>query len=329
MRHHTYRKTVLTLFSALLVLILAACNSSNETVEKSESTNESESYTVQHAMGETPIEKKPERVVVLTNEGTEALLALGVKPVGAVQSWLGDPWYDHIASDMEGVEVVGVEHEVNVEKIAELEPDLIIGNKLRQEAIYEQLSKIAPTVFSETLRGEWQDNFKLYAKALNLEEKGEEVLAQYDAHIEEVKSALGDKLNQEVSVVRFMAGKTRIYYTDSFSGVIFEKLGFKRAEQQAEFFTDDNKLGKLAVEVGKEQIPEMDGDILFYFTYAPPGDKEAVKTEEEWTKDPLWNNLEAVKNGNVHKVDDAVWNTAGGVLAANLMLDDLVEKLSE
>ncbi|WP_243290381.1 iron-siderophore ABC transporter substrate-binding protein [Bacillus sp. FJAT-47783] len=329
MKHHTYRKTLLTLFSAVLLLVLAACNSSTEKAESSESTKESESYTVKHAMGETPIEKKPERVVVLTNEGTEALLALGVKPVGAVQSWLGDPWYDHIASDMEGVEVVGVEHEVNVEKIAELQPDLIIGNKLRQEAIYEQLSKIAPTVFSETLRGEWQDNFKLYAQALNLEEKGEEVLANYNAHIEEVKAALGDKLDQEVSVVRFMAGKTRIYYTDSFSGVIFNELGFKRSEKQGELFKEDNKLGKLAVEVGKEQIPEMDGDILFYFTYAPPGDKEAVKTEEEWTKDPLWKNLEAVKNGNVHKVDDAIWNTAGGVLAANLMLDDLVEKLGE
>ena len=39
------------------------------------------------------------RVVILTNEGTEALLALGVKPVGAVQSWLGDPWYDHITKN--------------------------------------------------------------------------------------------------------------------------------------------------------------------------------------------------------------------------------------
>ena len=69
-------------------------------------------------MGSTTIKGMPEKVVILTNEGTEALLALGVKPVGAVQSWLGDPWYDHIKKDMEGVEVVGVEGEVNVEKIA-------------------------------------------------------------------------------------------------------------------------------------------------------------------------------------------------------------------
>lgn len=227
---------------------------------------------------------------------------------------------------MEGVEVVGTESEVNVEKIASLKPDLIIGNKLRQEKIYDQLKAIAPTVFSETLRGDWKENFKLYAKALNLEEKGNEVLGHYDQHVADVKEKLGDKVNKEISVVRFMAGKSRIYYTDSFSGVIFNELGFKRAAHQEELFTSDNKLGNLAVEVGKEVIPKMDADYLFYFTYAPQGDQEALNTAKEWTSDPLWQNLNAVKNGNAFEVSDAIWNTAGGVISANLMLDDL-EKL--
>lgn len=186
-------------------------------------------------MGETKITKTPKRVVVLTNEGTEAILSMGVKPVGAVKSWLGNPWYDHIESDMKGVEVVGVEHEVNLEKIASLKPDLIIGNKVRQEKVYDKLSAIAPTVFSDTLSGDWKENFKLYAKALNREEEGNKVLSKFDAHLEDIKQKLGDKVNQEVSVVRFMAGTSRIYYTDSFSGVIFDQLGFKRVKQQKSF----------------------------------------------------------------------------------------------
>ncbi|MFL6562215.1 MAG: ABC transporter substrate-binding protein [Bacillus sp. (in: firmicutes)] len=320
-------KTILTLFSVLTIFLLAACGGGNE--EKADEKKDApktaaeKSYTVEHAMGSTTIKGTPKKVVILTNEGTEALLALGVKPVGAVQSWLGDPWYDHIKNDMDGVEVVGVESEVNVEKIASLKPDLIIGNKLRQEKVYEQLSAIAPTVFSETLRGDWKDNFKLYAKALNLEEKGTEVLSAYDNHVADLKAKLGDKVNQEVSVVRFMAGKSRIYYTDSFSGIIFDQLGFKRAAQQEALFTPDNKLGLLAVEVGKEVIPKMDGDLLFYFTYAPQGDKAALDTAKEWTNDPLWKNLNAVKSGHVYEVSDATWNTAGGILAANIMLDDL------
>lgn len=315
----------MTLFSILALFLLAACGGTEEKSSESQETKttEEKSYTIEHAMGSTTIKGTPKKVVILTNEGTETLLALGVKPVGAVQSWLGDPWYEHITDDMDGVEVVGVESEVNVEKIASLKPDLIIGNKLRQEAVYSQLSAIAPTVFSETLRGDWKENFKLYSKALNLEEKGNEVLADYDKKVEDLKEKLGDKVNQEVSVVRFMAGKSRIYYTDSFSGVIFNEIGFKRAAQQEELFTPDNKLGNLAVEVGKEVIPKMDGDYLFYFTYAPNGDQQALNTAKEWTNDPLWKNLSAVKNGNAYEVSDATWNTAGGVLAANLMLDDL------
>ncbi|PEQ84145.1 iron siderophore-binding protein [Bacillus sp. AFS006103] len=316
-------KTILTLFSVMTIFLLAACGGNEEKAGEGTKTTGEKSYTVEHAMGSTTIKGTPKKVVILTNEGTEALLALGVKPVGAVQSWLGDPWYEHIKSEMEGVEVVGVESEVNVEKIASLKPDLIIGNKLRQEKVYDQLSAIAPTVFSETLRGDWKDNFKLYAKALNLEAKGTEVLSAYDKHVEDLKTELGDKVNQEVSVVRFMAGKSRIYYTDSFSGVLFDQLGFKRASQQEALFTPDNKLGLLAVEVGKEVIPQMDGDLLFYFTYAPPGDQAALDTAKEWTNDPLWKNLNAVKSGHVYEVSDATWNTSGGVLSANIMLDDL------
>lgn len=320
-------KFLFTIISIMTIFLLAACgNNTDKQAEKPKdegTKTEDTSYTIEHAMGSTTLDQTPKKVVVLSNEGTEALLALGVTPVGAVQSWTGDPWYDHITDDMQGVEVVGTESEVNLEKIASLKPDLIIGTKIRQEAIYDQLSAIAPTVFSETLRGDWKENFSLYAKALKLEEKGNEVLSQFDAHVDDVKQKLGDKVNQEVSIVRFMAGKSRIYYTDSFSGVIFNQLGFKRTQPQAELFEADTKLGNLAIEVGKEVIPKMDGDVLFYFTYAPNGDQAALDTAKEWTNDPLWKNLNAVKTGNVHEVSDAVWNTAGGVLAANLMLDDI------
>ena len=304
--------------SLVTMLLLAACGGNSEEAEETEEpkpTEENTSYTVENAMETVTLDKTPERVVILTNEGTEALLALGVKPVGAVQSWTGDPWYDHIASEMEGVEVVGLESQVNVEAIAALQPDLIIGNKMRQEDIYEQLSKIAPTVFAETLRGNWKENFELYAKAVNKVEEGNQVLADYDNRIKEIQTKLGEDVNKEVSMVRFMAGDVRIYHKDSFSGVILEQIGFARPESQdVDDFAEKNAT--------KERIPAMDGDILFYFTYEV-GDGKATNLEKEWIEDPLFQNLEVAKAGEVYKVDDAIWNTAGGVIAANLMLDDI------
>jgi iron complex transport system substrate-binding protein len=269
-------------------------------------------------MGETAVPSQPKRVVILTDEGTEALLALGIKPVGAVKSWTGNPWYEHIKADMQGVTVVGTESEPNLETIAGLKPDLIIGNKMRQEKVYEQLKAIAPTVFSETLRGQWKDNFRFYADAVNKKAEGDKVIMDFDKRIDTIRQKLGDKINTKVSLVRFISGDTRIYYKDTFAGIILDQIGLKRPDSQ-------NKNDFAATKVPRERIPEMDGDVIFYFTYET-GDGGASKVEQQWTADPLWKNLNAVKAGKAFRVDDAIWNTAGGVIAANLMLDDLQKR---
>jgi iron complex transport system substrate-binding protein len=304
------------LFCLLLTLIATGCANSSTTTE-----NNSPTRSIKHAMGTTPVPEHPKRIVVLTNEGLEALLSLGIKPVGAVQGFTpdGDLWYDHLESELSGVKSVGTELQPNLETIASLKPDLIIGNKMRQEKVYNQLSAIAPTVFSEDLRGDWKQNFLLYAKTVGQEKKAEEVLNEYRNKVEAVRKNAGDLINKEVSVVRFIAGNTRLYQLDSFSGVILKDIAFKRPEIQ-------NK-NDFATVITKEQIPQADGDILFYFTYNF-GDSQGDAQEKEFTSDPLWKNLKAVKNNMVFKVDDVIWNTAGGAKAAFLMLDQLNQHIN-
>ncbi|RVT84343.1 iron-siderophore ABC transporter substrate-binding protein [Rhodobacteraceae bacterium CCMM004] len=270
--------------------------------------------TVTHAMGDTDVPDAPERVVVLTNEGTEAVLALGVTPVGAATSWNGDPWYAHIAPRMDDVAPLGKESAINLELVAALEPDLILGNKQRHEEIYRQLSAIAPTVLSERLRGDWMVNFALYAEALGRVEEGQAVMDRFEADVAATSAALGDSLQEEVSVIRFLPSQIRIYQKDSFSGVLLDRLGFARPENQD---VDD-----FALRVGKESIPDMDGDRIFHFTWET-GDGKGSAAAREALADPLWQTLSAVRAGRVHEVDDAIWNTAGGVIAADLMLKDV------
>ncbi|HTN61645.1 MAG TPA: iron-siderophore ABC transporter substrate-binding protein [Devosia sp.] len=269
---------------------------------------------VTHSMGVAHVPDHPQRIVVLTNEGTEALLALGITPVGAVRSWLGDPWYDHIAAQMADVTVLGEESAVNLEVLATLEPDLIIGTKIRHEKLYQQLSAIAPTVISERLRGDWKVNMALYAEAAGKAEEGAAAFAAYDARVAAISAALGDAKAEKISLVRFMAGRTRIYLKDTFAGVVLEQLGFARPANQDRM--------EFADEVTKERIPEFEGDRLFYFTYET-GDGVADSAAAEWTADPLWQNLAVVKAGKAQPVSDAIWNTAGGIIAANVMLDEI------
>jgi iron complex transport system substrate-binding protein len=303
--------------SMLIVGLFVGC--SNKTENTSEKATDSKTISIQHAMGTTEIPENPKKIVILTNEGLEALLTLGVKPVGAVTGVTGD-WYEHTKSELADVKPVGKESEPNVEAIAALKPDLIIGNKMRHEKIYDQLSAIAPTVYSDTIRGAWKDNFKFYAEVLNKESEGEKAIQAYESKINYIKENYSDKLNNEISLVRFMDGKTRIYLGDTFAGTILKEIGFKRpaAQQGAEFVN----------EIGKERLNEADGDVMFYFTYEL-GDGKGLAREEEWLNDPMFKSLNVVKNNKAYKVDDTIWNTAGGIKAANLMLDDLTNMLKE
>lgn len=314
-----------------LLLFVSGCGSGNQATSNqhptatastgteapaSASENSVDVRVVQHAMGETKITGTPNRVVILTNEGTEALLALGIKPVGAVKSWQGEPWYAHIQDKMQDVAVLGEETQPNLELIASLKPDLIIGNKIRQEKVYSQLSAIAPTVFSDELSGNWKTNFKLYAEAVNKTAEGEAIMADFDKRVEEAKAKLGDKTKTQVSLVRFLNGKVRLYMKDTFAGVLFNQLGFARPAAQ-----DKDEFMQV---ITKEQMTLADGDVLFYWV-SDYEDKDAAAYKEEWVNDPLWKNLNVVKNNQVFQVNEVIWNTSGGIFAANMLLDDIVK----
>ncbi|RKN76075.1 AraC family transcriptional regulator [Paenibacillus ginsengarvi] len=279
------------------------------------STDKETPRVIKHAMGETTVNGTPKRVVILTNEGTEALLAVGVKPVGAVQSWIGTPWYDHIKDEMKDVTVVGDELQPNIEMIASLKPDLIIGNKVRQEKIYEQLKQIAPTVFAADLGGDWQINFKLYMEAINKKDEGDKAMAAFNKRVADVKAKLGSKAATKVSIVRFSASQVRIYQKQTFSGVLLSQLGIARPAAQDK----DNFIEVMT----KETIPSMDGDVMFYFVSEVAGKNDAAKVVEEWKNDPMFKNLNVAKTNKVIQVDEGIWNSAGGYKAANLLLDEL------
>jgi iron complex transport system substrate-binding protein len=269
---------------------------------------------ITHAMGVTEVPDAPVRIAILTNEGTEALLHLGVVPVGAAQSWEGDPFYPHLADKLVDTVSLGTETAINLEVLASLEPDLIIGTMVRQEKIYEQLSAIAPTVMSTTIGSAWLDNYQFYGDVVGRGDEAKANVAALQARGAELGAAIGEAINEEISLVRFAPGRTRIYSDHSFPGVVLDLVGFERPalQRSAETF----------VQIGKERIPEMDGDRIFYF--APDDDNaESLANLDEWLNDPLFLQLEATKAGKVARVGELAWNLGGGIYSAYMMLDDL------
>ncbi|MEE2032808.1 ABC transporter substrate-binding protein [Rhodococcus chondri] len=270
--------------------------------------------TVTHALGETVIETKPERVIVLDGGELDDVLSLGLTPVGLAnpESAAGQPSY--LAEKLSGVADVGTINNLNLEAIAALQPDLILGSKLRADKLYPQLSSIAPTVFGIRPGFPWKENFLLVADTIGEETKADEVLNAYQKRADEVRAAIpGDPT---ISLVRFMSGRIRLYGNLSFIGVILQDVGLPRPAVQ--------NVDELAVEVSPETIGEAAGDRIFYSSYGAPD-----KTDEaSVVGGPLWNELQAVEDGHATPVSDETWFLALGPTGAMLVLDDLERMLA-
>ncbi|GEN33972.1 MULTISPECIES: ABC transporter substrate-binding protein [Aneurinibacillus] len=315
-RPNTFTFKLLAIF--LCMLVMAGCGGNQQGVATSEptqgqATETQDARVVQHAMGTTEIKGTPQRVVTLFQGATDAALLLGVKPVGAVESWIEQPWYNYIRDRMEGVTNLGSENQPNLEEIVALKPDLIIASKTRHEKIAQQLSAIAPTVMTEEVHL-WKDTLHLSAEALNKKEEEQKFLTEWGQKVAEFKRKMGDKLKLEAGIVDFRVDHARIVYT-GFSALVLEELGIARpASQRGE---------EWGVQLtSKENIPQMDADIIFDQT-STSRDDGRLDLRKEWSEHPLWKNLKAVKNNRVFEVDTAVWNNGSGPLAALEMLEDL------
>ncbi|MFF3228155.1 ABC transporter substrate-binding protein [Nocardia suismassiliense] len=265
--------------------------------------------TVTQAMGQTRIEKKPERVIVLDSGELDDVLALGVTPVGMATTAGQQGVPSYLADRVQNIATVGPTNTLDLEKIASLKPDLILGSKLRVNDLYPQLSAIAPTVFSIRPGFPWKENFLLVGAALGAEEQATKLLNEYQTKANQVKSKLTGA--PTISLVRFMSGNIRLYGKKSFIGVILADIGLPRPANQ--------NVDELAVEVSKENIDQAAGDWIFYSSYGADvsPDQKAV------TEGPIWRNMSAVKAGHAIAVDDEVWFLGLGPIGAMRVLDDL------
>ena len=261
---------------------------------------------VSHAMGETEVPANPQRVVVLDGPVLDACFALGVTPVGATTGVADAPWPEYLGAGTAGITNVGDIAEPDLEKIAALEPDLIISLSFRHEAIYDQLSGIAPTVLSPFDSAGWRDGFLFYADALNRSDDAPPIVEAFDARVAELTASLGETIDETtVSVIRVLTGQVRSYQASSFSGTVLEAVGLPRPESQQG--TEDTWL-----EQSMEELNEVDASVIFVTLWSGSTPEDL----NQLLDNPLWATLSAVQANKVFQVPDEYWMTAIGYLAA-------------
>jgi len=301
--------------AAGLLLLPAGCGSNGNGAGELAS---GETRTVEHALGTTEVPARPERIVVLDNHSLlDTLISLDRKPIAAVDAEDHAPFLE---GEMEGVETLGVDsdYQPNIEELAALEPDLIVGASW-QEPVYDKLSEIAPTVAVSDER-----DFKVWvedvARATFAENEAERVLEEYEARAAEAREKVE---GTRISIVRPQEEALLLYGPPSNAGVILADLGVE-AQEVPDSAADWSGDGTRAIgELSLEYVPELSGEHIFLISY----DLEEGTTPEELLRQPIWQSLEAVREGRVYPVEGTAW-TNHGPLGAVEMIDEVERALA-
>lgn len=261
---------------ALSVSLLASCGSDEEpdasAAPPSGAADAAFPVTVEHRLGETVVEEAPERVVSVGLTEQDVLLELGVTPI-AVTEWYGEqphatwPWAQDLLGDAEP-EVLSQADGIEFEKIAALEPDLIIGtNSGMTKKDYQLLSAIAPTVTnvagSTPYFSPWQDQVLQVAKALGREADGQALIDEVEGRFAEVRA---EHPEWEGRTATFSQGGPYdgiLYvYPDGLSTSFLTDLGFTMTRGLDDFAPD---LGSQA-EISAENTALIEADVVVFAT---------------------------------------------------------------
>jgi iron complex transport system substrate-binding protein len=312
--------------AGMALLATAACGAPAASTETTTAAAESAGFplTMEHTMGSTTIDTVPKRVVALDPSYIDAALLLGADLVGYVQ-YRQDPnapfapYLGDVADATKDSVNVGTLAEPNLEKILELEPDLIVSAKVRHEALYPQLSKIAPTIFSVSTGPTWKENVVFLGEALGKKAKAEELVKAYEDRAQKVGAEiLAKKSDATYSLVRFTGGDTaRLYSSNSFIGEIMADMHIPRPKDAP----DSEK--EIFVPLSAEQILQGDAGLVMVSAFTPPGaEGDKVRAQQEkFESNPLWKRLQ----GDVIHVDDSTFLASVSIQGAHSVITDLAK----
>ncbi|MGU3356569.1 ABC transporter substrate-binding protein [Microbacterium sp. M4A5_1d] len=288
--------------SAAAALVVAGCAALPSAADAAPEASAA-ARSVEHARGVTEIPEQPQRVVTLEPLELDTAVSVGITPVGAAvaSNVAGIPAY----LGVDGVQPVGTVPEPDLEAIAALKPDLILGTEARHSKLYDQLSAIAPTVFIATQADPWRDNAELIGEALGREDEVAAQIAAVDDRCAEIGEA-HDLAGKTAQVIRPRDETTlSLYGPVSFAGSLLECVGYTTP---AHDWADG-----LQADISPENVLDARADAVFV-TASDTTDASAVPAA-------ITQNANAFPS--VTLVDTSTWVAGVGPRGAQSVLSDI------
>ncbi|MBS9534000.1 iron-siderophore ABC transporter substrate-binding protein [Mycobacterium sp. M1] len=275
---------------------------------------------VHNAAGVEPasveVHEDPQRIVVLSGDQLDALCALGLQSrvVGAALPDGSDHQPSYLGVAVHAISGVGSRSTPDLDAITAAHPDLILG--VQGSTPYAQLAQIAPTVITAAPGAAWQDNLRTVGAATSRTGAVDELLDKFAEHAAQSGEA-DDATHFQASVVQLTEDTLRVYGTANFAGSVLRAVGLDRPPAQR--FTDKPYLEIPTADPDRTDFSAADGDIV-YISFASP----AAKARAGALFDSAgWRRLSAKRDSRVFVVNNEVWQTGEGLIAARGVVADL------
>jgi|SRR5690625_3339553 len=315
------KKYRLLVILGLLLFVLGACGSSDEEQgsENNDSGEQPETVTIEHELGTTELEKNPERVIVFDFGVLDSLDELGIDVTGVPQSNLPSYLDKYEGEEYENV---GGLKEPDFEKIAEIDPDLIIISG-RQSDLYDQFTEITDkTIYlgvdATRYMDSFEENMHVLGEIFDKESEVDKELTDIENSIDTIHEKAADS-GKEGLIILANDDKISAYGSGSRFGLIHDVFGVQASDESIEVSTHGKN-------VSFEYVKEQNPDLLYVI------DRSAAIGEESAAKQIVENKL--VESTNAYKNDDIiylnpdVWYlSGGGLISVKEMLNEIDESI--
>ena len=311
-----YLLAILAIISGLLLYYLPDMTSGHN-AESNKASQTFKEKTIVHDFGTTELKKAPKRIVILDNLYGEILDPLDITPVGATSGQADSQEFSTLfKKQYKDAKVVSVGWQGNpdLDKIAELKPDLILMTG-EQEDLYEELSEIAPTVGYQINTDENWDYHETSLKVAEIFDKRDEMkkdLDRLDAReavfAENVKAKFGD---QKLMYLRVTDNDIR-YYAYGHFGYLYDTYHFNRAET---FNPDD-----MFQVIDPDKLKDINPDLLIV-----QADSQEL-LDNKLKNTPVWTSLKAVQNNKVIYADYSTYMLGFGIVSQEAIMKQISDE---
>ena len=311
-----YLLAILAIISGLLLYYLPDMTSGHN-AESNQTSQTFKEKTIVHDFGTTKLKKVPKRIVILDNLYGEILNPLDITPVGATTGQADSQEFSTLfKKQYKDAKVVSVGWQGNpdLDKIAELKPDLILMTG-EQEDLYEELSEIAPTVGYQINTDENWDYHETSLKVAEIFDKRDEMkkdLDKVDAReavfAENVKAKFG---NQKLMYLRVTDNDIR-YYAYGHFGYLYDTYHFNRAET----FNPDDMLQV----IDPDKLKDINPDLLIV-----QADSQEL-LDNKLKNTPVWTSLKAVQNNKVIYADYSTYMLGFGIVSQEAIMKQISDE---